>query len=253
MRRSKTAWWSALLGVVLSCATAQANPPRRHARRTPAGAMRAAIQRWHDASATPAPQPLPDGRMVLRLRSINGLGVAEATPLRADGGFDAAGRDALSRVLGDPRAERHIAMDARLLDVIYQLAQRFHVGQVNVISGYRANARRSNHALGRAADIALPGVSDEAVARFAREIGFLGVGVYPRSGFVHVDVRTRSFFWVEGRARRRTRGRRARGGIREVLGDVARRADEAARARGVRPLGVAAEAAADATDDDDNE
>jgi hypothetical protein len=90
------------------------------------------------------------------------------------------------------------------------------------------------------------------VGRFAREIGFLGVGVYPRSGFVHVDVRTRSFFWVEGRARR-TRGRRARGGIREVLGDVARRADEAARARGVRPLGGAAEGATDATDDDDNE
>lgn len=209
------------------------------------------VTRWHDRSSAPVAQVMPDGRMVLRLRSINGLGAAEATPLRPDGGFDEAARAALSRVLGDPRANRHVAMDPRLLDVIYHLARHFRVGQVNVISGYRAGARRSNHALGRAADIALPGVGDEALARFAREIGFLGVGVYPRSGFVHVDVRSRSFFWVEGRARRR-RGRRLRGGIREVHGDLARRVDEAARARGVRPLGVSpAQPEAAHNDDDD--
>lgn len=189
--------------------------------------------------------------MVLRLRSINGLGSAEVTPLRADGGFDAPAREALSNVLGDPRANRHTEMDQRLLDVIYHLAQHFRVGQVNVISGYRAAARRSNHALGRAADVALPGVGDEALARYAREMGFLGVGVYPHSGFVHIDVRTHSFFWVEGRARRRARGRRRSSGIREVHGDVARRADEAARARGVRPLGGAAEAVAQGADDED--
>ncbi|MEZ4390671.1 MAG: DUF882 domain-containing protein [Polyangiales bacterium] len=238
MRRSATVWLTALLGALLSCATAQANPSRRStARRARASAARVAARRWHDPARAPAPRLLPDGRMVLRLSSINGLGAVEVTPLRADGGFDDAARGALARVLGDPRSNRQTAMDPRLLDVIYQLARHFRAGQVNVISGYRSASGRSNHARGRAADIALPGVGDEALARYAREMGFLGVGVYPHSGFVHVDVRTRSFFWVEGGSRRRSRGRRRRGGIREVHGDVARRADEAARARGVQPLG----------------
>ena len=28
-------------------------------------------------------------------------------------------------------------------------------------------------------------------------LGFVGVGVYPVSGFVHLDVRERSYFWVD--------------------------------------------------------
>ena len=42
----------------------------------------------------------------------------------------------------------------------------------------------------------VPGVKDEEVAKYARQTGFVGVGIYPTSGFVHVDVgplRTWSF------------------------------------------------------------
>lgn len=252
MRTTALASMFALVCAALLGSPAQANPVRRsRSRRVSLSAYRASVNRWHDAGRVPAARVLDDGRMVLRLVSINGRGVAEVTPLRPDGGFDDAARAEISRVLGDARADRSTAMDRRLIDVIYQIAQHFHAGQVSVVSGYRADARRSNHALGRAADIVIPGTSDEAVARYAREVGFLGVGVYPHSGFVHVDVRNHSFYWIDRSAPGRRSRRRARRGIHEVHGDIARRADEAARARGVQPLGGTA--STEATEEDDDE
>jgi hypothetical protein len=43
----------------------------------------------------------------------------------------------------------------------------------------------------------LPGVSNEQLAEYVRQFGFVGVGVYPKSGFVHLDVRDKSFFWLD--------------------------------------------------------
>jgi hypothetical protein len=40
-------------------------------------------------------------------------------------------------------------------------------------------------------------VSNEELAAYVRQFGFVGVGVYPKSGFVHLDVRDASFFWLD--------------------------------------------------------
>jgi len=95
---------------------------------------------------------------------------------------------------------------------------------------------RSNHGKGRAVDMVVPGVPDEEVARYARETGFVGVGVYPTSQFVHVDVRPRSYFWVD------FSGPHMKNRERGILGDLAARSDAAALARGqlpIEPYGVA--------------
>jgi uncharacterized protein YcbK (DUF882 family) len=266
MRRSLTALLALLVGLAAP-AVGAAQQRRRSASRAriSLSSYRAINQRWHNPSAVPAARFTSDGRFVLRLRSLNGLGSAEVTPERQDGGFDEAQRAEVARVLGDRRTGTHAPIDRRLIDVIFQIARHFEVGQVNVVSGFRRDSRRSNHSLGRAADIVLPGVSDEAVAAYARDIGFLGVGVYPVSGFVHVDVRTRSYYWVDrsgpGRTAsrsRRSRRRRRGGGMHEVHGDQAHEADLRARALGVTPLGgteepEAAEADDDADDDADDE
>jgi uncharacterized protein YcbK (DUF882 family) len=50
--------------------------------------------------------------------------------------------------------------------------------------------RKSYHAKGKAADIAVDGVSLEALFCFAETVDVLrGVGFYPGKSFVHVDVR----------------------------------------------------------------
>src|SRR5690606_6228873 len=127
------------------------------------------------------------------------------------GGFSAEDLDRAARVLRDPRTGDEHPVDPRLLDVIYRIAVEFSAHEIRVISGYRTprNGRASNHSKGRAIDFVVPGARDEDVARFARQQGFVGVGVYPASGFVHVDVRERSYFWVDHSGpgkRQRTRG-----------------------------------------------
>jgi len=49
-------------------------------------------------------------------------------------------------------------------------------------------ATRSKHMDGAAFDIAMTNHDPVAIEAAAREVGFLGFGFYPRSGFVHVDI-----------------------------------------------------------------
>jgi hypothetical protein len=85
----------------------------------------------------------------------------------------------------------------RLLDLVYRAMRHFDAPLVHLISGYRADRAGSRHTQGRAIDMVLPGVSNEQLAAYVRQFGFVGVGVYPKSGFVHLDVRDQSFFWLD--------------------------------------------------------
>ncbi|SMH51144.1 D-Ala-D-Ala carboxypeptidase family metallohydrolase [Maritimibacter sp. HL-12] len=49
-------------------------------------------------------------------------------------------------------------------------------------------AKRSKHMDGTAFDIAMSNHDPVAFERAAREVGFLGFGFYPRSGFMHIDL-----------------------------------------------------------------
>jgi uncharacterized protein YcbK (DUF882 family) len=149
------------------------------------------------------------------------------------GGFSAEDLDRAAHVLRDPRTGNEHPVDPRVLDLVYRVAVHFAAHEVRIISGYRTprNGSHSNHGKGRAIDLVVPGASDEDVARFAREQGFVGVGVYPTSGFVHLDVRERSYFWVDYSGpgkRNRTRG---------ILGDLAVQSDARAVARGQLGIG----------------
>jgi hypothetical protein len=73
-------------------------------------------------------------------------------------------------------------------------------------------------------------VADEDVARFVRDIGFVGVGVYPVSQFVHVDIRPRSYFWID------LSGPHMKNRERGILADLAAKSDAAAIARGQAPI-----------------
>lgn len=59
-------------------------------------------------------------------------------------------------------------------------------------SSYHLNTK------GKAADIAVKGVSPAELARVAQELGFTGVGRYDgtQGRFVHVDVRPSPYFWL---------------------------------------------------------
>jgi hypothetical protein len=139
----------------------------------------------------------------------------------------------VAHVLREPSTGNEHPVDPHVLDLVYRVQTHFGAQEVRIISGYRTPKRggTSNHGKGRAIDLVVPGVADEEVAKWAREQGFVGVGVYPVSGFVHLDVRERSYFWVD------TSGPHQRSRTRGILAEIAAKSDAAALARGERSIG----------------
>ena len=193
---------------------------------------RSYVERWH-AAAPDAHATLDEhGRAKLVLVSLNTSDRVELSTLSERGGFAASDLDRAARTLREPSSGNAHPIEPRLLDLVYRIQTQFSAPEIRVISAYRTPHGRnaSNHGHGRAIDLVVPGASDTDVAKFARELGFVGVGIYPTSGFVHVDVRDRSYFWVDASAP----GHRNR--ERWILRDLATKSDAAATARGERGL-----------------
>lgn len=215
----------------------------------------AASRGWH---ALPAGRTAPldaNGRPQLVLQALNHTDHTTLTAASDRGGFSALDLDHAAHVLREPSSGNEHPVDPRVLDLVYRVATHFNAPEVRIISGYRTprNGSHSNHGKGRAIDLVVPGATDEEVAKYARDQGFCGVGVYPVSGFVHLDVRERSFFWVDSSGpgkKNRTRG---------ILADLAARSDQSALSRGehpVSPFGIGSDVDAvtpGTTDDDDDD
>ena len=120
----------------------------------------------------------------------------------ADDHYDPQQLGALDWLLRDYRTSEVLPIDARLFDLLYELALAAGVEpRYEVISGYRSPATNamlvattdgvSSHSLhmeGRALDVRLVGLPAVALRdlALARQAG--GVGYYPLSDFVHLDT-----------------------------------------------------------------
>jgi uncharacterized protein YcbK (DUF882 family) len=192
------------------------------------------VHDWHTAAPDARAPRDAEGRPLLALRALNTtdrLSIAAAGPL---GGFSASDLDRASYLLRDPGSGAQHPVEPRLLDVAFRVQAHFEAAELRVLSGYRLPRGRggSNHGKGRAMDFVVPGATDADVAAYARTLGYVGVGIYPVSGFVHVDVRDRSYFWTD--ASGPGRKNRERG----ILGELARSADRDASGRGEVAVGA---------------
>jgi len=190
---------------------------------------------WHAPSTRPVARD-PGGRPMLTLTTINHGETLSFAADADDGGFSSVDLDRTAHLLRAAAGDEH-PLDPRTMALVYRIQTHFAAPEIRVVSGYRVPkpGSRSNHGKGRAVDMVVPGVPDEEVARFVREMGFVGVGVYPTSQFVHVDIRPRSYFWVD------FSGPRMKNRERGILGDLAAKSDAAAVARGqptIEPYGV---------------
>jgi uncharacterized protein YcbK (DUF882 family) len=250
MRAARLARPLLCLAVLASAVSALAQPPpARGAKKPPpatalkpgSSAARAYMEGkqplvgWHAASDKPVQRDAA-GRAMLVLTTINRSETTAVASTSDTGAFASADLDRVAHALRAMSGDEH-PLDPRTLSLVYRIQTHFDVPEIKVVSGYRVPkpASRSNHGKGRAVDLVVPGVADEDVARFVRAIGFVGVGVYPTSQFVHVDVRPRSYFWVDYSGpgmKNRERG---------ILGDLAAKSDADALGRGqapVEPFGV---------------
>ncbi len=214
-------------------ADAQPKSPAPHgtvAARAPARpAYGSYVNAWHAVAPGRTAPTDERGRKKLVLFALNTQERVELTAERDTGAFSAHELDRAAHLLREPSTGNEHPVEPRIVDVLYKIALKFDAQEIRVVSGYRTpRGGASNHGKGRAVDVVVPGTTDDDVAKFARELGFMGVGIYPVSGFVHVDVRDRSYFWIDSSGpgkKNRERG---------ILGDVAARADAAAAARGER-------------------
>jgi uncharacterized protein YcbK (DUF882 family) len=94
-------------------------------------------------------------------------------------------------------------MDPRLMRLIYATGRHYPGRRVEVVSGYRhpsvAKNPHSPHMLGLACDFRVEGIKTAELRDYLRRTyDKVGVGYYPNSSFVHLDVRKdRSAFWID--------------------------------------------------------
>ena len=151
------------------------------------------------------PSPLlatmPERR--LAFRNIHNGETADACyfsrgALRSDGIAE------LNHAMRDWRNGDMIAMDHDLFDLLVGVREQLGLGattRFELISGYRspatnamlhersdAVASKSQHLLGKAADVHVQGIPLEQLHAAGLAMGRGGVGFYPRDGFVHLDT-----------------------------------------------------------------
>jgi uncharacterized protein YcbK (DUF882 family) len=90
---------------------------------------------------------------------------------------------------------------ARLVELLARVSDHFGGRVIHIVSGYRHaggyTRESSQHTHGHAIDIHIDGVPNTELRDYLRSFDRVGVGYYPRSTFVHFDVRTRSAYWVD--------------------------------------------------------
>lgn len=142
----------------------------------------------------------------LALRNVHTGEKVDALFARS-GQFLPQGLAELAHGMRDWRTGAVFPIDRQLLALLVRLRET--LGQpgnkaIDLISGYRSPATngalkaaggehsgvasKSQHMLGKASDIHVPGVALDNLRGAAMALGKGGVGYYPRDGFVHVDT-----------------------------------------------------------------
>jgi uncharacterized protein YcbK (DUF882 family) len=107
-----------------------------------------------------------------------------------------------SRFMESYRTGRVRPIHWRIPVILYDVWLHFGQPQVTVFSGYRPRSvvrlKTSKHVTGEAVDFALDGVSNSDVRDYLLDHWFMvGVGYYPNSYHVHLDVRKKKTFWID--------------------------------------------------------
>lgn len=139
----------------------------------------------------------------VELFAINGKEVLQLR-LRDEKGRPLRGvQKRFDRLLRCHHTNKVHAMNPRLVRVLYQVGKHYPGRRVEVVSGYRhpsvAKNPRSPHMQGVACDFRIAGVKNAELRDYLRHnFEKVGVGYYPNSSFVHLDIRKdHSAFWID--------------------------------------------------------
>jgi uncharacterized protein YcbK (DUF882 family) len=146
------------------------------------------------------PLSRPSGNLHI-VSAANPSDQAKVNIYNRDGSYNIEAMDELNHVLRCRRTDAEKLMDPQLLTYLSHIYDHFGGKPLEIVSGYR-NQRKlsSNHTKGTASDIRIAGVNIKQIRAYAETLdrGGMGIGIYPRSGFVHIDVRSPpSYRWTD--------------------------------------------------------
>ncbi|QJD99521.1 DUF882 domain-containing protein [Massilia forsythiae] len=172
-----------------------------------APAMSRAAARAVPAVAQPAPLPLASdagvaaGERILRLYNTH-TGESLRSVFWAEGRFIPDALQDINKLLRDHRNDKVAPIDPQLLVLLDRVSAQFgDHPTLHIISGYRSPetnemlhentsgvAKHSLHMDGKAIDVRIPGRNLASLRKAAMAQRAGGVGYYPDSQFVHMDV-----------------------------------------------------------------
>jgi uncharacterized protein YcbK (DUF882 family) len=171
---------------------------RRALLATGLGALGAAV-------ASPAPAlSAPALSSATRRIAFNNLHTGELVELEyyEKGAYHPDALAVVNHVMRDWRTGDVHEIDPKLLDLLVSLKERLETPQpIAIVSGFRSAktnamlaahssevANGSLHMVGQAIDVCIEGVDTQHLHNAALSLQLGGVGYYPVTGFVHVDV-----------------------------------------------------------------
>src|SRR3569623_337157 len=144
------------------------------------------------------PPPPPSGHIEMHVIATN---EDLADDIFNDAGsYDTDPLKELDHALRCKRTESEKSIDPRLYVLLSHVYDHFQK-PLELVSGYRNQRRESSFLFrGSASDIRIEGVTPKKIRAFATTLdaGGMGIGLYPRARFVHIDVRPMpSYRWID--------------------------------------------------------
>jgi LysM repeat protein len=105
--------------------------------------------------------------------------------------------ESISKLLGATGSRPRV--DPRLIALLADVSEHFGGRPLRVVSGWRdvSYFEDSRHKHSKAVDFSIPGVPNTVLRDYLRRFRNCGVGYYPNSSFVHLDVRESAAYWVD--------------------------------------------------------
>lgn len=144
------------------------------------------------------PLPRPSGH--LKIYAVNFQAPLEVDLYDADGNYDPESLAKLNHFWRCKRTGTEKPIEPHLFELLSMIQDHFEGRTIDLVSGFRNQSHESSyHFHGTASDIRIPGVSERELHAFVAglDTGGMGLGLYPRGGFIHVDVRPESYRWVD--------------------------------------------------------
>ena len=146
------------------------------------------------------PEPLAPPSGNLHLVNIARNEDLKVNILNEDGSYNIEALKAITHLFRCKRTDVERDIEPRLLTILSHVYDHYGA-PLELLSGFR-NQRKttSYHYKASASDIRIEGVTPKQLRDFVQTLdsGGMGIGYYPRSQFVHVDVRPPpSYRWID--------------------------------------------------------